>query len=720
MKNFRPSKSKIRSFAEIIREVERLKEEGKRIVFTNGCFDLIHSGHVRLFDFCKSHGDFLIVGLNSDRSVKRIKGEFKPFIPENERADVVAAFEPVDAVVLFDEDTPQKLIEAIEPDVLVKGGDWAPDKIVGREVVEAKGGRVINFPLVEGQSTTELAKRILILDKVKRSERKPKAREILTLIWAGIKGSLTIKLFIGMTLLMTIFGVLLALTYFKLNEQTIIWAYEEEAIAVLTSLGAVSSASEISDETLKNITHRALNRLPTLWYAIVDENHKVLVASDSNAPYKVNWQAVDQILDGTEPLKNYVESPSGSASIITVLLGRGTNLSVPRRVAQVCLDLEMLTPIVERSRSLAQAYLVFNILALAILGSFFFSRLLFKPLERMANSFKRGKPDEKLKLKSQLGGELGAVMSALSELHDKVSQLSQELESERRRVKRLFDELERTKSETVTKERLAHVGQLASGVAHEIGNPLSSLKGYLGILKGGVPQGESIDDYILRMERELDRIETTIKGLLEFARAPQPELGPVDVAFVAKEAVSLVCVQQEFSSIEVNLQIASVPYACGDYNLILQILRNLLSNAARSETKKILVKVYEDFFDLAAERLPRFFISRDDATAVEMSKKVVFSSWKVPFGRGQKIVKIEVIDEGRGIEQDSLKRVFEPFFSKRSGRKGVGLGLAICQRIAENLEGLIRIESEAGRGTVATLMLKAWEKNGRQADSFGD
>lgn len=720
MKDLRPPKSKIRSFAEIIREVERLKGEGRKIVFTNGCFDLVHSGHIKLLDACKSHGDFLIVGLNSDKSVKKIKGELKPFIPENERAEIIAAFEFVDAVVLFDEDTPQKLIEAIEPDVLVKGGDWTPDKIVGRDVVEAKGGVVVNFPLVEGQSTTELAKRILILAALKQATQKPRLKEILTSIWSSLKGSLTLKLFIGMAILMTAFGALLALTYFRLNEQTIIWAYEEEAIITVESLSAVSSAAEISDEKFKNAVRRTFNRLPTSWYVVVDENHKALVASDPNAYHKVDWKAVEQVLDGAGPLKSHEESPIGPVSVITVSLESGVSSAIPRRAAQVCLDLGMLTPMIARSRALAEAYLVFNILVLAVLGSFFFSRLIFKPLERVANSFRRGKPDEKLKLKAQLAGELGAIAGAFSEMHDKSSQLSLELESERKKVRRLFDELERAKSEAVTKERLAHVGQLASGVAHEIGNPLSSLKGYIDILKGDMPQGESMNDYILRMERELDRIEATIKGLLEFARAPQPELGPVDVVFAAKEAVELVCVQQEFSSIEVDLQIATVPHACGDYNLILQILRNLLSNAARSETKKILVKVYEDFFDLAAERLPRFFVPKDDVTTSEMSRKVVLSSWKVPFGRGQKIIKVEVIDEGKGIEQDSLKRVFEPFFSKRTGRKGVGLGLAICQRIAENLEGLIRMESEVGCGTAATLMLKVWEKDDGQTDNIGD
>jgi len=719
MKNPRPSKSKIRSFAEIVKEVEQLKDRGEKIVFTNGCFDLIHSGHVKLLEAAKQEGDFLVVGINSDKSVKKIKGELRPFIPENERAQIIAALNFVDAVVLYDEDTPQRLIEAIEPDVLVKGGDWALDKIVGREVVESKGGKVVSFPLVEGQSTTEFAKRALILAAVKKATKKPRIKEIISSIWASIRGSLTLKLFIGVAIMMTLFGALLAVTFFKLNEQTIVWAYEEETVMTIESLSALTSVINISSEDFKSVAQQAFSKLPIFWYAIVDENHKVLVVSDQNAQYKIYWKAVEQALSGSGPLKDHMASPIGYIAIVTAAFEQGETSRRIRTAAQVCLDLGMLAPMIARSRSLARAYLLFNVLTIALLGSFFLARILFKPLERLASSFKRGKVDEEVKLKAGLGGETGIIVGAFSELHDKVSQLSTELESERKKLKRLFEELERTKSETIAKERLAHVGQLASGVAHEIGNPLSSLKGYIEILKGGVPEGEGIADYISRMQRELNRIEATIKGLLEFARAPQPELGPVDIAFAVKEAVELVSVQQEFSSIEIDLHVSPVPRVQGDYNLILQILRNMLSNAAKSGTKKISVKAYEDFFDLATERLPRFFAPKDNVPASKLAQRVVLSSWKVPFGRGQKIVKVDVADEGTGIDSDSLKRVFEPFFSKRTGRKGVGLGLAICQRIAENLEGVIRIESEAGSGTVATLLLKAWEKNDGQADNSG-
>jgi D-glycero-beta-D-manno-heptose 1-phosphate adenylyltransferase len=140
--------------------VEQLRTAGKSIVFTNGVYDLLHPGHVRYLRAARALGDALIVGVNSDRSVRANKGPARPINPEAERAEVIAALECVEAAVIFDEDTPQEIISRLQPDVLVKGADWAEDAIVGRDVVEARGGRVVRMPVEQGFSTTELLARI--------------------------------------------------------------------------------------------------------------------------------------------------------------------------------------------------------------------------------------------------------------------------------------------------------------------------------------------------------------------------------------------------------------------------------------------------------------------------------------------------------------------------------------------------------------------------------
>lgn len=137
-----------------------VRSRGGKVVFTNGVFDLLHPGHVRYLQEARALGDALIVGLNSDRSVRAIKGPERPVTPESERAEVLQALACVDAVVIFDEDTPHAVISQVQPDVLVKGADWGPDTIVGRDVVEARGGRVVRIALAPGYSTTNLIERI--------------------------------------------------------------------------------------------------------------------------------------------------------------------------------------------------------------------------------------------------------------------------------------------------------------------------------------------------------------------------------------------------------------------------------------------------------------------------------------------------------------------------------------------------------------------------------
>ena len=152
---------KVKNKAQLKRMIRALKAGGKRIVFTNGCFDLLHYGHVKYLQQAKLKGDVLIVGLNSDFSVQRIKGKNRPLVCEKDRAGIIAALSCVDWVVLFKEDTPIELIKLIKPDVLVKGSDWRKDKIVGGDFVLSYGGEVLRIKLLQDRSTTKLIKRIV-------------------------------------------------------------------------------------------------------------------------------------------------------------------------------------------------------------------------------------------------------------------------------------------------------------------------------------------------------------------------------------------------------------------------------------------------------------------------------------------------------------------------------------------------------------------------------
>jgi rfaE bifunctional protein nucleotidyltransferase chain/domain len=153
-------RKKIKDLSDLKKEIEALKAQGKRIVFTNGCFDLLHPGHTRYLCAARQLGDYLVVGVNTDRSVKIIKGASRPIQSQDERMELLAALSFVDAVVLFEEDNPLNLIEHLVPNVLVKGGDWTEDRIIGADVVRKAGGVVKSLPFVTGYSTTALIEKM--------------------------------------------------------------------------------------------------------------------------------------------------------------------------------------------------------------------------------------------------------------------------------------------------------------------------------------------------------------------------------------------------------------------------------------------------------------------------------------------------------------------------------------------------------------------------------
>jgi D-beta-D-heptose 7-phosphate kinase/D-beta-D-heptose 1-phosphate adenosyltransferase len=152
---------KIKSLSELVPVRRKLRREGQTVVFTNGCFDLLHGGHIRLFREAKRRGDVLVVALNTDASVRKLKGPSRPIFPLKERLEVLAAVADIDYLTWFSEDTPRTIIAALLPDVLVKGGDWTPDDVVGKAEVEGAGGRVVIVPYLKGRSSTSIIDRII-------------------------------------------------------------------------------------------------------------------------------------------------------------------------------------------------------------------------------------------------------------------------------------------------------------------------------------------------------------------------------------------------------------------------------------------------------------------------------------------------------------------------------------------------------------------------------
>lgn len=167
-------KEKIHKLENLIKIREELKRERKRVVFTNGCFDILHSGHIHIFKEAKKWGDVLIVGVNDDSSVKKIKGPFRPIFSLEDRMEILEAVDEIDYLVSFSEETPQKIITSLLPDVLVKGGDWKIGEVVGKKEVEKSGGKTVIVPYLKGHSSTEIIKRIIRLEEHQKRNLKHK------------------------------------------------------------------------------------------------------------------------------------------------------------------------------------------------------------------------------------------------------------------------------------------------------------------------------------------------------------------------------------------------------------------------------------------------------------------------------------------------------------------------------------------------------------------
>lgn len=154
------SRNKIKKISQLVKIIKTLQKKGKEIVFTNGCFDILHYGHVQYLEIAKTKGDILVLGLNSDSSVRKIKGKNRPIVNQTDRSKILAGLESVDFLVIFNETTPLKTIQKVKPDILIKGGDWKTDNIVGGDFVKSYGGKVETIKLAPGRSTTNIIKRI--------------------------------------------------------------------------------------------------------------------------------------------------------------------------------------------------------------------------------------------------------------------------------------------------------------------------------------------------------------------------------------------------------------------------------------------------------------------------------------------------------------------------------------------------------------------------------
>jgi len=307
-------------------------------------------------------------------------------------------------------------------------------------------------------------------------------------------------------------------------------------------------------------------------------------------------------------------------------------------------------------------------------GYVLLSRVVVRPLRQILEATERlAQGDLSVRVGALEENELGALAQAFNRMTEQLELQQQDLRAHLSTLERVNRELERTQNQLIFSEKLASVGRLAAGVAHEIGNPLSAILGYLELLKRHSGLGSEESDLLQRIEKELSRIHRIIRELLDYSRPAREEGEEVLVNEVVSAAVDLVSTQKGFPAIETVLRLDhGLPAVRGSRHQLQQLLVNLILNAV-------------------------------DAMAQGGRLTILTGLHKV----GGSEVEIRVEDTGEGIPRENLRRIFDPFFTTREPGQGTGLGLSICSRIVDSMNGRIEVESEPGRGSVFTVILPA-------------
>lgn len=373
---------------------------------------------------------------------------------------------------------------------------------------------------------------------------------------------------------------------------------------------------------------------------------------------------------------------------------------------------------VNKAYRLIVTYIVFSSAIIILFGSFLLSRLIVKPMRKLLDateSLARG--DFSQSLTAGTRNEIGQLSFAFNRMAERIAEHQRQLQTQIESLEGLNRQLQQTQKEVLAGEKLALVGKLAAGIAHEIGNPLSAVLGYIGIMQKEQRQDNiSAADYLVRMEQELQRINKTIGGLLDFSRLQKVEIHPVDMKQAIENSLDLVAHQKKFQEIKLTAHIDEGLWAVeGDEHQFQQVLLNLLLNAGDAVNKEGTIVVMADRMAWREGRLrslgppkkqdlfsavPDFGLGK---TELPWERSLLFQN--------QKVVRIVVADNGEGIAPDDLDKIFDPFFTTRESGKGTGLGLAISTRIIESYDGVIIVRSQERRGSAFLIILPAKGKD---------
>ena len=370
--------------------------------------------------------------------------------------------------------------------------------------------------------------------------------------------------------------------------------------------------------------------------------------------------------------------------------------------------LDLMTNLLE-SKKIILITVISDALILIIFGSFLLSRVLVKPIKdlvRLTQKINEGDLSQQIEETSK--NEIGQLIGSFNRMIEKLRENQESLENYLESLESTNKQLKQAQEELIRTEKLASIGRFAAGVAHEVGNPLGAILGYTSILKREEMDREESKDYLKRIEKEIERINKIVRGLLDFARPSKLEIREVEINKIIESTLSLLSYQKTFKNIQTQLDLQSdLPLIKGDESQLSQVLINIILNAIDAMTNGGALTIQTKTHiveNLNADRLQRNYPRRrkNDPKESDYSRMRKMDPLAVLFKKfteGDRLVKIRISDTGIGINNEDLENIFDPFFTTKAPDKGTGLGLSISLRIVESLGGEIRVESEEGKGT---------------------
>ena len=371
------------------------------------------------------------------------------------------------------------------------------------------------------------------------------------------------------------------------------------------------------------------------------------------------------------------------------------------------------------SQRLVVLFIIIDSLVLIVFGSFLLSRVIVNPIKNLVNITGRirdGDFDQKIDITAK--NEIGQLMQSFNLMAEKLGENKRRLEDHIHNLEITNKRLKRAQEELLISEKLASIGRLAAGVAHEVGNPLGAILGYTKILQEGMDNREEGLSYLRRIETEIDRINHIVKGLLDFSRPTKFEIQELDVNTIIKNTISLLSHQKSFKQMKTKIDLEpKLSPIRADESQLQQVLINLFLNAADAMPDGGTLSVKTDETEVRGDMrggLEAMFPRRRKSDPEKSDYSHLRKFKPIPliydrYSEGDRLVRINISDTGCGIKKGDLQKIFDPFFTTKPPDKGTGLGLSISLRIIEFFNGEIKVESQVGRGSTFTILLPSLE-----------